>query len=57
MDQMKEIAKFTLQLVNSASVRADDQTMNNVGAVKNWLNAIASGQLVVADAPKPEVAP
>lgn len=52
MDQTKEIAKFILQLVNSASVRADDQTQGNVTAVKGWLNAIATGELVVTQKPK-----
>lgn len=47
VDQTKEIAKFILQLVATASVRADDQTIANVGAVKGWLNAIAEGQLIV----------
>ena len=52
MDHTKEIAKFTLQLVNSATVRADDQTIANVNACKGWLNAIITGALVVVEAPK-----
>lgn len=53
----KEIASFILQLVNTASARTDDQTWQNVMASKQWLNAIASGQLLVKPAPKAKVAP
>ena len=47
MDPTKEMAKFVLQLIATATVRADDQTQQNVSAVKGWLNAIATGALIV----------
>lgn len=50
MDQTKELAQFILRLVNTASVTANDQTIENVMAVKAWLNAVATGQLVVKPA-------
>lgn len=46
-DQSPHIAKFILDLVSTASVRADDQTLGNVAAAKGWLNAIAIGSLLV----------
>lgn len=54
MDQTKEMAKFALQLIEGANVRADDATLGNALLVRKWLKAIAAGELVVAEPLKPE---
>ena len=51
----KEIAKFILGMIAKATMPADDQTQANITACKGWLNAIATGQLVVAPPKKPKV--
>lgn len=55
MDPHAEIAKFVRMVVNMASVPSNDQFQQNLAAAKQWLNAIASGNLVVQS--KPEAKP
>lgn len=53
-DQMKEIAEFTLALVNNSKITTDDQTIENLQVVKRWLKCIMSGVLEVKEVATPE---
>ncbi len=46
----KEMAKFILIIISKAIMPADDQTQANITACKQWLGAIATGQLEVKSA-------
>lgn len=52
----REVAKFIRGVMSRATVPADDQTQANLAAAKGWLDAIATGALVVRPAPKPRKA-
>lgn len=44
----REIAKFILAMIQKSTMPADDVTQQNILASKEWLRAIANGQLVVS---------
>ena len=45
-----QIAQAALALVAKSTVQADDQSIAILGAVKQFLNGVASGQLLVTTA-------
>ena len=50
-----ELAKVALDMLGTVSVRADAQTLTTTVAVRQFLEAVAAGKLVVAPAvEKPE---
>jgi hypothetical protein len=52
------IAKFIRAMVERSTMPADDNTQGNITAAKQWLDAVASGTLVVtAKKTKKVVAP
>lgn len=55
MNPHAEIAKFVRNVMNMANVPSNDQFQHNLAAAKQWLQAIAAGELVVAS--KPEETP
>jgi hypothetical protein len=48
------MARLILALLDTAMIRADDVSMQNAAAAKQWLRAISSGNLIVQ--PPAEVA-
>jgi len=50
----QQMARLILALLDTAMIRADDVSMQNAAAAKQWLRAISSGNLIVQ--PPAEVA-
>jgi hypothetical protein len=53
----KQIAAFIRDVMNRAVVPSNDQYQQNLAVAKQWLEAIASGKLLVTAAPPPEKKP
>lgn len=48
-----QLAKIALDLIATATVKADDQSLAIATAIRQLLTGIATGQLVITQRPKP----
>lgn len=55
MTPEQQMAQVARKLIATCNVAADDQTLNTVMTLRQWLAAIESGALLVT--PKPEAKP